>query len=260
MLHRAGIGKLGTSCRGTVALCPRIFHESVMSIRSKALFVHFLTATGAVFAMLAMLEAVQGEWSMMFLWLELALLVDGIDGPLARRYDVKTNSPNFDGVLLDLIIDYLTYVFVPAYALFQSGLMPGWTGWFGIFVITFTSALYFSDTRMKTKDNSFSGFPSCWNMVVLVLFALSPNFWVIVALVAVLAAAMFIPVKFIHPVRTERWRKVSLPMALGWVLFAGWAAWVDFDPQSWAHWGLVITSLYLLGAGALQQVIYGKEG
>jgi phosphatidylcholine synthase len=243
-----------------VALGVRIFHDETMTRQAKALLVHLLTATGAVFAMLAMLEAVQADWSMMFLWLVVALVVDGLDGPLARRYDVKTNSPNFDGVLLDLIIDYLTYVFVPAYALFQSGLMPGWTGWFGIFVITFASALYFADTRMKTKDNSFSGFPSCWNMVVLVLFALSPNFWVIVLLVSFLAAAMFMPVKFIHPVRTERWRAVSLPMALAWVLFAGWAAWVDFDPQSWAHWGLVITSLYLLGAGAMQQVIHGKEG
>jgi phosphatidylcholine synthase len=237
-----------------------MFHDNRMTIQTKALFVHLLTATGAVFAMLAMLEAVQGEWSMMFLWLVIAFAVDGIDGPLAHRYHVKTNAPSFDGELLDLIIDYLTYVFVPAYALFQSGLMPGWTGWFGIFVITFASALYFADKRMKTTDNSFSGFPSCWNMVVLVLFALSPNFWVIVALVTALAAAMFVPVKFIHPVRTERWRAVTLPMALSWTVFAGWAAWVDFDPQSWAHWGLVITSVYLLGAGAVQQVLYGKDG
>ena len=231
-----------------------------MTIQQKALLVHLLTATGAVFAMLAMLAAVESKWSLMFLWLVGAFLVDGIDGPLARHYDTKTNAPSFDGQLLDLIIDYLTYVFVPAYALFKSGLMPGWTGWFGIFVITCASAMYFADTRMKTKDNSFSGFPSCWNMVVLVLFALSPNFWVIVALVTVLAITMFIPVKFIHPVRTERWRTVTLPTALAWVLFAGWAAWVDFDTQSWAHWGLVITSIYLMVAGALQQVIYGKEG
>lgn len=231
-----------------------------MTVQQKALFVHLLTASGAVFAMLAMLAAVEEKWSLMFLWLVVALVVDGIDGPLARHYDTKTNAPSFDGQLLDLIIDYLTYVFVPAYALFKSDLMPGWTGWFGIFVITFASAMYFADTRMKTKDNSFSGFPGCWNMVVLVLFALSPNFWVIVALVTVLAIAMFVPVKFIHPVRTDRWRSLTLPMALGWVFFAGWAAWVHFDAQSWAHWGLVITSVYLMVAGAVQQVIYGKEG
>ncbi len=100
-----------------------------MSLSLKALCVHLLTATGAVFAMLAMLAAVDGKWSMMFLWLVVAFVVDGIDGPLARKYDVKTNAPQFDGVLLDLIIDYLTYVFIPAFALFKSGLLPGWTGW-----------------------------------------------------------------------------------------------------------------------------------
>ena len=235
-------------------------HDNPMTLRAKALFVHLLTASGAVFAMLAMLAAVEEKWSLMFLWLVGAFAVDGIDGPLARKYDVKSNAPVFDGVLLDLIIDYLTYVFVPAYALFKSGLLPGWTGWLAIIIITFTSALYFADTRMKTKDNSFSGFPGCWNMLVLVIFALEPNFWVSLALVSSLAIAMFVPVKFVHPVRTARWRPLTLPMALAWTFFAGWAAWVDFYPESWAHWGLVLTSVYLLFAGAAQQLMYGSDG
>jgi len=231
-----------------------------MTLQAKALMVHLLTATGAVFAMLAMLEAVERDWNMMFLWLVVAFAVDGIDGPLARRYDTKTNAATFDGELLDLIIDYLTYVFVPAYALFKSGLLPGWTGWFAIIIITFASAMYFADTRMKTRDYSFSGFPSCWNMVVLVLFALEPNFYVSLSLVSLLAVVMFLPVKFIHPVRTKRWRAISLPMALGWTCFAAWAAWVDFAAGSLAHWGLVITSVYLMAAGAVQQLVYGKDG
>ncbi|MCE8005917.1 CDP-alcohol phosphatidyltransferase family protein [Aestuariivita sp.] len=225
-----------------------------MSPRVKALAVHLFTATGAVFAMLAMLAAIEAQWDLMFLWLVVAFVVDGIDGPLARKYHVKVNAPEFDGVLLDLIIDYLTYVFIPAFALFKSGLMDGWSGWVMIIVITFTSALYFADTRMKTKDNSFSGFPGCWNMVVLVLFALEPDWIVCLAVVTVLAVTMFVPLKFVHPVRTERWRWLTLPMALGWTGFAGWAAWVDFHPESWAHWGLVVTSLYLLVAGAVQQL------
>lgn len=235
-------------------------HHGPMTAAHKALAVHLLTATGAVWAILAMLEAVQEDWDMMFLWLVVALVVDGIDGPLARRYDVKRHAPVFDGVLMDLVIDYLTYVFVPAYALFRSGLMDGWTGWFGIIIITFTSALYFSDTRMKTKDNSFSGFPGCWNMLVLVLFAWQPNFWVIVVLVTVLAVVMFLPVKFVHPMRTERWRAATLPITLLWVVFAAWAAWEQFDPHAVVQWGLTLTSFYLLGAGAVQQLVYGKEG
>lgn len=230
-----------------------------MTAQIKGLAVHLFTATGAVFAMLAMLAAVDGEWDVMFVWLVVAFAVDGVDGPLARKYNVKKNAPEFDGELLDLIIDYLTYVFIPAFALFKSGLLPGWTGWFAIIVITFASAMYFADTRMKTKDNSFSGFPGCWNMLVLVLFALSPDFWVILILVTVLAAAMFMPLKFIHPVRTARWRNVSLPIALAWTLFAGWAAWVDFHPESWAHWGLVLTSVYLLFAGIVQQFIPARD-
>ncbi|HSG55373.1 MAG TPA: phosphatidylcholine synthase, partial [Paracoccaceae bacterium] len=213
----------------------------------------------AVFAMLAMLAAVDGKWDLMFLWLVVAFAVDGIDGPLARKYEVKKYAGEFDGVLLDLIIDYLTYVFIPAFALFKSDLLPGWTGWFAIIVITFASAMYFADTRMKTKDNSFSGFPGCWNMLVLVLFALSPDFWIILILVSLLAVAMFFPLKFIHPVRTERWRNLSLPTALAWTFFAGWAAWVDFHPESWAHWGLVVTSVYLLFAGIAQQIIPDRQ-
>ncbi|MDO9523919.1 MAG: CDP-alcohol phosphatidyltransferase family protein [Gemmobacter sp.] len=226
-----------------------------MTLPHQAYSVHLLTATGAVFAMLAMLAAIDAEWSLMFLWLVVAFVVDGIDGPLARSMNVKTNAPLIDGVLLDMIIDYLTYVFIPAFALFKSGLLPGWTGWVAIIVITFASSLYFADTRMKTKDNSFSGFPACWNMVAVVIFALRPEFWVTLALVVILAVAMFIPLKFVHPVRTERWRSLTLPMALGWTFFAGWAAWVDFHPQSWAHWGLVVTSIYLMGAGIAQQMI-----
>lgn len=244
-----------TAKKTAIALRHVIVHDSFMTLRIKALSVHLLTATGAVFAMLAMLAAVEENWPLMFLWLVVAFVVDGIDGPLARKYDVKTNAPQYDGVLMDLIIDYLTYVFIPAYALFKSGLLPGWTGWVAMILITFSSVVYFADTRMKTKDNSFMGFPGCWNMLVIVLFALQPNFWAILGIVAVLAVAMFMPLKFVHPVRTDRWRVVSLPMALAWTFFAGWAAWVQFDPQSWAHWGLIVTSLYLVFAGILQQIL-----
>ena len=129
-----------------------------------------------------------------------------------------------------------------------------------IILVTFASSLYMADTRMKTKDYSFAGFPACWNMVVLVLFALAPPWYVCLALVMVLTATMFTTVKFVHPVRTARWRFLSFPMILAWTFFAGWAAWVDFHPANWAHWGLLISSVYLLGAGALQQLLYGPDG
>ena len=226
-----------------------------MMLRYKALSVHLLTATGSVLSMLALLAAGEGNWGLMFLWLLVALIVDGVDGPLARRYDTARNWPNYDGRLLDLIIDYLTYVFVPAYALFKSDLLPGWPGWLAIIAITYSSVLYFADTRMKTKDNSFAGFPSCWNMVVLVLFALRPGDEVTLAVVVILAVLMFTNLKFVHPVRTARWRAVTLPMAMLWVVCALWAVMSGFAPGSWSHWGLAASSVWLLVAGILQQIV-----
>lgn len=226
-----------------------------MSPETRATAVHLFTASGAVFAMLAMLAAVDHKWSLMYLWLVVAFIVDGIDGPLARKYDVKTYAPQFDGVLLDLIIDYLTYVFIPAFALFKSGLLPGWTGWICIILITFASAMYFADTRMKTKDNSFAGFPGCWNMVVLVLFVAEPNFWIILAIVTVIAASQFTRLEFIHPVRTKRWRNISLPIAFLWTFFAGLAAWHDFDPGPITITALSLTSAYLMVVGIVMQII-----
>lgn len=226
-----------------------------MTREFKALFVHLFTAAGVIFAMLAMLAAADSQWGLMYIWLVVAFAIDGADGPLARKYNVEKYAPRFDGVLLDMIIDFLTYAFIPAFALFKSGLLPGWTGWVAIILITFASAMYFCDKSMKTADKSFQGFPGCWNMLVLVLFATHPPFWFTLALVTVLAVAMFLPLKFVHPVRTKRWRSVSLPMIFAWTFFAGWAAWVDFHPESWAHWGLVLTSIYLGAAGIVQQIV-----
>ncbi len=230
-----------------------------MDIRFKALSVHLLTATGSVLSMLAMLAAVEAKWSMMFLWLVVALMVDGIDGPLARRYDTTKNWPLYDGVLMDLIVDYLTYVFIPAYALFTKGMLPVWTGGVAIMVIIYGSVIYFSDTRMKTKDKSFAGFPACWNMVVLVLFAVDPPQAVVLATVIALTVAMFLNLKFVHPTRTPRWHRLNLATAILWLACATQAAWVDFNEGFIVHWGLILSSLYLCFAGIAQQIFPEKS-
>jgi len=230
-----------------------------MSNRLKALSVHYFTAIGAILAMLAMLAAVDERWDLMFLWLVVAFFVDGLDGPLARKYDVKKFAPEYDGVLLDLIIDYLTYVFIPAYALFVSGLLNGWSGWVCIIVIAFTSVLYFADTRMKTKDNSFAGFPGCWNMLVLVLFSIQPIWQIILITVILLAISMFSNLKFIHPVRTVRWRLISLPIAALWTFLGGYAAWYNFNISGEIKILFVLVTTYLLFAGILQQVFPKSE-
>ena len=99
-----------------------------MKTRYKALGVHLLTASGAVFAMLAMLAAADAQWSLMFLWLVVAFIVDGVDGPLARKYGVETNWARVDGVILDMMVDYLTYIFIPAFALSNLGFFRGGPG------------------------------------------------------------------------------------------------------------------------------------
>ena len=224
--------------------------------RTRALSVHALTATGAVFAMFALLAAVETAWSWMFLWLLAALIVDGVDGPLARRWDVTLHAARFDGVLLDLIIDYLTYVFIPVFALYASGLVPGWAGWGVLVVVPFASALYFADVRMKTEDASFEGFPGCWNMVALVVFVVEPDPWITFALALALSAAMFLPVRFVHPVRTALWRPVTLAVTAVWLALAFAAAWGEFGLSPLFAGLFALASLYLLGAGPAQQLLY----
>ena len=232
-----------------------MFSSRMSSDTLRAFSVHLLTATGAVFAMFALLAAVEEKWGTMFLWLVVAFAVDGIDGPLARKYDVTTNAPHIDGALLDLIIDYLTYVFIPAYALFQSGILPGIWAWAALITITFASGLYFAGNWMKTEDKSFQGFPGCWNMLVLVLFATTPPPGMIIPLIAALSIAMFLPLRFVHPTRTKRWRPLSLSIAAAWTILAAWAALHRFDIGVMAQTALILTSLYLLSAGIVQQLL-----
>jgi phosphatidylcholine synthase len=220
---------------------------------------HAFTATGAIFAFLALLAAVESRWAEMFGWLIVAFIVDGVDGALARRTDVVNNAPIIDGSLLDLIIDFLTYVFIPVFALYRAGLLEGTAGLVAAYVVVFASSLYFADTRMKTPDKSFSGFPATWNMLALVAFATELPSRVMLPVVAVLTVAMFVRVKFIHPVRTERWRPMSLPVAVTWTLIAGWAAMSEFVIPGWAGTLLLASSVYLASAGAVQQLLDARE-
>lgn len=226
-----------------------------MSPFQKAFLVHLLTASGAALALMAMLAAGRGDWPMMFLWLLFAFFVDGIDGPLARRVHIKHNAPQWDGVLLDLIIDYLTYVIIPAYAMVEAQLIgPGWSLGAGL-LICVTGAIYFADTRMKTPDNSFSGFPGAWNMVIFVLFAVDIGSWGAMLLMIVIALAQFPALKFVHPVRTARWKIVTLPVTILWGALGFWEAWLSFDAPAIATGGLVAASIYLLFAGIAQQLL-----
>lgn len=221
----------------------------------RAYATHAFTAMGAVASLLALVAATEADWRRMFAWLGVALLIDGTDGPLARRYDARTKAPIIDGVILDLVVDYLSYVLVPVFALLQVGLLAGPFGWTVALLLCFGSALYFADTRMKTADRSFSGFPACWNVVAVMLFVLEPAPATVALLLAVLGALMFVPLRFLHPVRTRRWRPTSLPLFLVWAALAGWAASTGFTEPVWVERLLLALGIHLLVVGVVQQVL-----
>src|SRR6476646_6330878 len=137
--------------------------------------VHLRTATGAAFALLALVAAAQADWRWMFIWLGVALIVDSIDGPLARRFSVTRVLPRWSGERLDLIVDFLTYVMVPAFALSQADLLPPpWRFPAGIAIVV-SSLFHRADQESKTKEGYFVGFPAIWNVVGLYLFAFQPS-------------------------------------------------------------------------------------
>src|ERR1700750_2381566 len=140
--------------------------------RASAFSVHVFTALGAGVALIALLEAVREHWAAMFAWLGVALIIDALDGPIARRLDVVRLQPDWSGEVLDLVVDFVTYVFVPAYAITASGLLlPGAAPLLGAGIVV-SGALYFADRRMKRADNHFRGFPGLWNIAAFYLFLL----------------------------------------------------------------------------------------
>jgi phosphatidylcholine synthase len=162
--------------------------------------------------------------------------------------------PNWSGELLDCIIDYITYVLIPAFALYQSGFMGEGLSFLSAAIIVITSAIYYADTGMKTKENFFRGFPIVWNMVVFVLFALSAGEWVSFALVVILAFATFLPINFLHPVRVVRLRAINLTVFLFWCILGAIALFNDLDPPYWTKVLLAITSVYLFAIGFVMQM------
>jgi phosphatidylcholine synthase len=224
-----------------------------MKTKPLAFSVHLLTGSGAALALMALVAATQGEWRLMFGWLGLALIVDGIDGPLARRVDTKRNAANWDGTILDLVIDYLTYVFIPAYALIYTDLLPAPWGLLSALLIALTGVVYFADVRMKAPDNCFVGFPAVWQMPLLVFLVFTPPVWATLAIILALVVAQFTPLKFIHPVRTARLRTLNLGVTVLWVVLGGWSVWQEFAPSEPVRLGLLATSLWLLLVGGVMQ-------
>jgi phosphatidylcholine synthase len=223
--------------------------------RAAAFSVHLLTATGAGIALIAMLEAVRAHWAAMFAWLGVALVIDALDGPLARRLDVRRLQPDWSGDVLDLVVDFVTYVFVPAYAITASGLLlPVAAPLLGAGIVI-SSALYFADRRMKTADNHFRGFPALWNAAAFYLFLLQPSPLLSSLGVAALIVLTFVPFNVIHPVRVVRLRGLNLTLIGVWAVLAIMALVGDFKVATPVTLGLCAIALYVVGADAVIRLL-----
>ena len=189
------------------------------NINRKKIFawaVHGFTGSGAVLGLLAIISILNDDTVGAFLWLGLALLIDGIDGTLARKVDVNKQTPNIDGTILDSVIDYLNYVIIPSLMIYWFQMVP-----LGFEIILpagiFLVSLYtFSNLKMKTEDYYFRGFPAVWNIVVLYFFILGTNLYINVVVIIICLILTFIPIKFVHPLRVKKLRNITIFATILW--------------------------------------------
>jgi phosphatidylcholine synthase len=225
-------------------------HEPANPARSAAAFaVHVFTACGAGCALLALIAAVDGQWAVMFVWLGIALGIDGIDGTFARRLEVAKLLPRWSGDVLDLVVDILNYVFVPAYALAASGLLPKPAAVPLGLLIVVSGALYFADRLMKTSDYYFRGFPALWNVAAFYLFILKPEPWAAAAAIVALAVLTFVPFHVVHPLRIAPWRGVTTVALAAWAMLALVAVAQDLNPPLWIGAALCALAIYFIAIG-----------
>lgn len=222
-------------------------------IAARAFAVHLFTASGIALGFAALLAAFERHWTAMFWCLGVALLVDGIDGTLARKYRVAEVLPRWSGDVLDLVIDFVTYVFVPAYAIAVSGLLPPLLEVPAGLLIVVTGVLYFADRDMKTHDHYFRGFPALWNAVAFYLFVLKPAAWIAAGAIVILALLTFAPIKFLHPFRVKRLQTITLAALAVWGVLAMAALLYDLAPDRWIAYGLVIVGFYFFAVGFIDQ-------
>jgi phosphatidylcholine synthase len=209
--------------------------------------VHCFTALGAVCALMALRAALAEDWQGLFVWLGIALIIDGVDGTLARLTRIGTVLPRFSGERLDLIIDYLTYVFVPALALSLAGFLQGTLGLLLVALILLSSLFHFSDTESKTADYCFVGFPALWNVVAFYAFALGLAAWLAALLVASLVVLTFVPWKWAHPMRTPLLRPVTIAVLAAWFAAAVLTLWTGLPATPALQAILIFAAAYMFG-------------
>ncbi|MEZ5322080.1 MAG: hypothetical protein R2698_08425 [Microthrixaceae bacterium] len=179
--------------------------------------IHVFTAVGIIAGFLALLSALDGSPRASLTWMMVAMVIDGLDGPIARRYEISAVLPHIDGHVMDLIIDYVTTVVAPAFFIHEFGLLPKGFGLLGVSLMLLSALYLFSLTDIMTEDHYFRGFPAMWNLVVNVMFVLQSPRMVNAVIVVVLTVFTIVPVRFIHPVRVRDLRSITLPVLVIWL-------------------------------------------
>jgi phosphatidylcholine synthase len=184
-----------------------------------SLALHAFTATGVLVGMAALVAVLDGSARMAIIWLLVAQLIDGIDGPLARRLLPDEATTRFDGYVLDLVIDFVTCVLVPAAFLWQFRMVNhDRSGMIAVAALLMFSSLWFSRTDQQDDDSWFHGFPAAWNMVVPTLWLLDSSPTVTMIVVACLSILTMTNVQFAHPVRVVQWRNWNMTAISVWVI------------------------------------------
>ncbi|WP_223302676.1 phosphatidylcholine synthase [Halotalea alkalilenta] len=212
----------------------------------KAWSVHAITASGVVLGMMALLALVDGNPVACLLWLGAAMMVDGLDGTLARKYEVKTVLPHFDGSTLDMVIDYLTWAFIPAIFIYYFVPLPAYLELFSVVIILLSSMFCFCNVNMKSQDNYFVGFPAAWNIIAAYFYILDFPPFVTFAIIVVLAALTLTRMKFLHPFRVRQFMPLNIAVTLLWCVCATSLVLSSPVHASWALWGWGATSVYFV--------------
>ena len=178
--------------------------------------VHAFTASGAVMGFLAIISIFNNDASGAFLWLGLALFIDGIDGALARKIDVAKQTPNIDGTIVDSVVDYLNYTIIPSLMIYWFEMVPNGLELIIPGAIFLVSIYTFANVNMKTEDYYFRGFPAVWNIVVLYFFILGTHNYINLFVIITCLILTFIPIKFVHPLRVKGLRNLTIFFTIIW--------------------------------------------
>ena len=215
--------------------------------RIAAAAVHIFTGLGAVCGFYATLAVFDQRWEAMFAWLGLAFLIDGIDGTFARMVDVERRLPTVSGERLDLVVDYVTYVFVPVLALIHKGYLVGPLGHVMAAGILLSSLYHFVDVGNKSDDHCFVGFPAIWNIVAFHIFAFDLTQPQVAVVVLVCTVLTFVRWRWVHPMRVQSLWPVTLSLTALWLVAALWTVMQGLPATGWAS--LVFAAAMVWGVG-----------